>query len=110
MSKKTKKPPKAKIPRDLTDKDMVKDFVEEETVEAKLERAAKAQEERRKAEAVTEPPVNLARAALTPALLEELGKALTQLKMELALSGVQDYTFKIKREGQNILLETKPKK
>lgn len=110
VSKKTKKVPKTRIPRDLTDKDMVKDFVEEETIEAKFERAAKMQEERRKAETTIEPPANLAKAGFTPALLEELGTALTQLKMELALSGVKEYTFKIKKEGQNILLMTKPKK
>ena len=109
MSKKTKKPPKAKIPRDLTDKDMVKDYVEEETVEAKFVKAEKLQESKRKAEAKIEPPLNLAKAGFTPDLMEELGKALTQLKMELALSGIDNYNIKIKRDGQNIVLMPKQK-
>ena len=109
MSKKTKKPPKAKIPRDLTDKDMVKNYVEEETIEAKFVKAEKLQEAKRKAEAEIEPPVNLAKAGFTPALMDELGKALTQLKMELALSGIDNYNIKIKRDGQNIVLMPKQK-
>ena len=51
MSKMTKKVPKAKIPRGLSDKDMMKDFIEEDTLEEKFVRAAKAQEQKAQAEA-----------------------------------------------------------
>ena len=49
MSKMTKKQPKAgKIPRGLTDKDMFRDYVEEETLEEKLVAAEKKAEKQRK--------------------------------------------------------------
>ncbi len=107
MSKMTKKPPKAKIPRGLTDKDMVRDYVEEETIEAKFAKAEKAREKKQREAAEAAPPANLARAGFTPALTDELGRALTQLKMELALQGITSYTLKVKREGQNIVLMPK---
>ena len=107
MSKMTKKQPKAKIPRGLTDKDMVRDYVEEETIEAKFAKAEKAREKKQREAAEAAPPANLARAGFTPALTDELGRALTQLKMELALQGITSYTLKVKREGQNIVLMPK---
>ena len=107
MSKMTKKPPKAKIPRDLSDKDMLKNFVEEDTIETKFVKAEAVQVQKKKEEAEAAPLVNLSRMGFTPALTDELGKALTQLKMELALQGITSYTLKVKREGQNIVLMPK---
>ena len=107
MSKMTKKPPKAKIPRDLSDKEMLKNFVEEDTLETKFVKAEKAQEKKRKEKAEAAPLANLNRAGFTPALTDELGRALTQLKMELALQGITSYGFKVKKEGQKIVLEPK---
>ena len=109
MSKMTKKVPKAKIPRGLSDKDMMKDFIEEDTLEEKFVRAAKAQEQKAQAEAAKAPPADLARGGFTRELTDELGKALTQLKMELALKGITGYTFKVKRDGESIVLMPKYK-
>ena len=100
----TKKPKAAKIPRDLTDKDMFRDYVEEATVEEKLAAAEKAEEKRRKERNAMEPPADLARAGLTPEIMERLGKELLQLKMELFREDIKEYTMKIKREGKNIIL------
>ena len=107
MSKMTKKPPKAKIPRDLSDKEMLKNFVEEDTIETKFVKAEAAQVQKKKEAAEAAPLVNLSRVGFTPALTDELGKALTQLKMELALQGITSYGFKVKKEGQKIVLEPK---
>lgn len=107
MSKMTKKPPKAKIPRDLSDKEMLKNFVEEDTIETKFVKVEAAQVQKKKEAAEAAPLVNLSRMGFTPALTDELGKALTQLKMELALQGITSYGFKVKKEGQKIILEPK---
>ena len=107
MSKMTKKPPKAKIPRDLSDKEMLKNFVEEDTIETKFGKAEAAQVQKKKEAAEAAPLVNLSRMGFTPALTDELGKALTQLKMELALQGITSYGFKVRKEGQKIILEPK---
>ena len=103
----TKKPPKAKIPRDLSDKDMLKDFVEEDTLETQFVKKEAAEVKKKKEEAEDAPLVNLGRLGFTPALTDELGRALTQLKMELALQGISSYGFKVKKEGQKIVLEPK---
>ena len=104
MSKMTKKPKAAKIPRDLTDKDMFRDYVEQETLEEKFVAAEKKEEKRRKEEERPEPPANLARAGLTPEIMDRLGRELLQLKMELFREDIKEYTMQIKREGKKIVL------
>ena len=109
MSKMTKKPKQAKIPKNLSDKDMFAGFVEEETLESKFIAAEKAEEKRRKERASVEPPADLARAGLTPEIMERLGKELLQLKMELFREDIKNYTMQIKRDGQKIILSPKVK-
>ncbi len=99
-----------KIPKNLTDKDMVKNYVEEETIESKLIAAAKKAEEIRKAEKLREPPEPLAKAGFTPELADKLGRELLALKIELANTGVKNYNFKIKRDGEKITLTVTDKK
>ena len=94
----------AKIPRGLTDKDMVKNYVEEETVESQLLTAAKKAEKRRLVEQAEAPPEPLVKAGFTKELTEKLGMELLALKIELSNSGVKGYNFKIKREGEKIIL------
>lgn len=93
-----------KPPRGLTDKDMIKNYVEEKSVEAQLLTAAKKAEKRRLADAADAPPEPLAKAGFTKDLTEKLGMELLALKMELEMSGVKDYSFKIKRDGEKIIL------
>lgn len=97
-------------PRGLTDKDMIKNYVEEKSVEAQLLTAAKKAEKRRLADAVDAPPEPLAKAGFTKDLTEKLGMELLALKMELQMSGVKDYNFKIKRDGEIITLTVVDKK
>ncbi|MCI6099381.1 MAG: hypothetical protein MR630_05270 [Selenomonas sp.] len=96
-----------KIPKNLTDKDMLKNWVEEETVEDKFLRAEKIEDKRRRERAGIEPPAELARAGLTRQLTEELGKALTELKMQLTLKGAKDITYKVKNDGTKIIIAPK---
>lgn len=100
----------SKIPKGLTDKDMLANFVETETLEDKFIAAEKIENARKKANAAIEPPVQLAKAGFTPALADELGRAILNLKMELKLKGAASVTFKVKREGENIVIVPKYKK
>lgn len=97
----------SKIPKNLTDKDMLKNWVEEETVEDKFLRAEKIEDKKRRERAGIEPPAELARAGLTRQLIEELGKALTELKMQLSLKGAKDITYKVKNDGTKIVITPK---
>lgn len=97
----------SKIPKNLTDKDMLKNWVEEETVEDKFLRAEKIEDKKRREQAGIEPPAELARAGLTRQLTEELGKALTELKMQLSLKGAKDITYKVKNDGTKIVITPK---
>lgn len=97
-------------PRGLTDKDMIKNYVEEKSVEAQLLTAAKKAEKRRIADAADAPPEPLAKAGFTKDLTEKLGMELLALKIELATEGVKDYNFKIKRDGEKITLTVVDKK
>lgn len=99
-----------KPPRGLTDKDMIKSYVEEKFVEAQLLTAAKKAEKRRLADAVDAPPEPLAKAGFTKDLTEKLGMELLALKMELEFEGVKNYNYKIKRDGEKIILTVVDKK
>lgn len=99
-----------KIPRGLTDKDMVKNFIEEGTIESQLLTAAKKAEKLRLAEEAEAPPEPLAKSGFTKELTEKLGMELLAMKIELSNSGVKSYDFKIKREGEKIILTVKNKK
>lgn len=99
-----------KIPKNLSDKDMFQDYVEEETLEDRFLAAEKAADKKRREAAKTEPPAELARAGFTPELTDKLGRALMELRMMLANEGIRDYQFKIRREGRTIVLEAAEKK
>ena len=99
-----------KPPRGLTDKDMIKNYVEEKSVEAQLLTAAKKAEKRRLADAADAPPEPLAKAGFTKDLTEKLGMELLAMKMELEMEGVKNYNFKIKRDGEKIILTVIDKK
>ena len=99
-----------KIPRGLTDKDMIKNYVEEQSVEQQMLTAAKKAEKLRRIEEAEAPPEPLAKAGFTKELTEKLGMELLALKIELAASGVKNYNFKIKRDGEKIFISVIDKK
>lgn len=100
----------SKIPKGLTDKDMMQNYVEEVSLEDKFIEAEKIADKKRREQAGIEPLAKLGQAGFTPQLTEELGKALLQLKMELYREGIKNFSYKIKRDGENIILMPKYKK
>ena len=94
----------AKIPKDLSDKDMMQGLDEEETLAEVLLRKERQAEERARQAAAQEPPADLARAGLSAAQTEELGRALLELKLALAQEGVQHDRLKIQRKGRQVII------
>ncbi len=93
----------AKIPKNRSDKDMMQGF-EEETLAEVLLRKERQAEERARTSAVQEPPADLARAGLSSAQADELGRALLELKLTLAQEGVQHYQLKIQRKDRQVII------
>ena len=94
----------AKIPKNRSDKDMMQGFEEEETLSEVLLRKERQAEERARAQAAQESPADLARAGLSSAQADELGRALMELKLSLAQEGVQHYRLKIQRKGRQVII------
>ena len=94
----------AKIPKNRSDKDMMQGFEEEETLAEVLLRKEQQAEERARTSAVQEPPADLARAGLSSAQADELGRALLELKLTLAQEGVQHYQLKIQRKDRQVII------
>ncbi len=96
----------AKIPKGLSDKDMLQGYVEQVTLESQFLAAEEAEDKRRRARAGrSEPEENLALPGCTDARAEALGRALLELKMELFRDGIKNYTMKVKKDGQSIIIK-----
>jgi len=83
---------------------MMQGFEEEETLAEVLLKKERQAEERARAQAAHEPPADLARAGLSAAQTEELGRALMELKLTLAQEQVTNYKLKIKRSGRQVII------
>lgn len=94
----------AKIPKNRSDSDMMQGFEEEETLSEILLRKERQAEERARQQAAQEPPADLARAGLSSAQAEDLGRALLELKLALAQDGVQQYRLKIQRKDRQVII------
>ena len=93
----------AKIPKNLSDKDMFKDYKEAPTLEADFLRADEARaEKKRRAKEETEREMGAL--SLSPETLDSLEKMLLELKLELYREGTVDYRLVLRREGKNIVL------
>ena len=86
----------SKIPKNLTDKDMLRDWVEEESIEDTFQQAEQAEKAR-------------AKAGFNAPLMNELGRTLLQLRLELAQKGATGVTYKVKRDGENVVITPKYK-
>lgn len=93
-----------KIPKNRSDKDMMQGFEEEETLAEVLLKKERQEEELARLQAAQEPPADLARAGLSSAQADELGRALMELKLSLAQEGVQHYRLKIQRKGRQVII------
>ena len=94
----------AKIPKNRSDKDMMQGYEEEETLAEVLLKKERQTAERARAQAAQEPPADLARAGLTSAQTEELGRALLELRLALAQEDIQHYKLKIQRRGRQVII------
>lgn len=83
---------------------MMQGFEEEETLAEVLLKRERQEEERARLQAAQEPPAELARAGLSSAQVDELGRALMELKLFLAQEGVQHYRLKIQRKGRQVVI------
>lgn len=97
----------AKIPKNLSDKDMFKDYKEEKTLETMF---LEAEEKSAKAKPAKKTAADIKIAYLTQDVIDSLGKMLLQLKLDFYKEGTVDYTMKIEREGNKIVLYPAPKK
>lgn len=96
----------AKIPKNLSDKDMMGSFKDTLTFETEvIQEAAAPKPVKKKTE-----KTNYASEFFTPELQEKVGKALLELKLELYKTGVVDFDIKVQRDGQSVLLKAVPKK
>ena len=94
----------AKIPKNRSDKDMMQGFEEEETLAEVLLKKERQEEERARLQTAQEPPADLARAGLSSAQVDELGRALMELKLSLAQEGVRHDRLKIQRKGRQVII------
>lgn len=96
----------AKIPKGLSDKDMLQGYVEQVTMEDQFMAAEEAEDRRRRARAgLGRPEKNIALTGFSDELVEDLGKKLLELKMELFREGIKNYTMKVKRDGRIITIK-----
>lgn len=102
---------KFKIRKNLSDQDMFKDFVEEETFEtAMLKDEAVKSVKGSKKKTPAQSKEAFYRDFLTETVQTQIGKALLDIKMEYFKDGVGDFFIQVKKDGRNIVLETGPKK
>lgn len=99
-----------KIAKNLSDRDMVKGYKEERTLESVF-LESEAKEDRKKVTAgAPEPRENLKLAYLTPEIVTRLGKMLLDLKLELYQKGIVEYDIRLRKEGSDIILSPAEKK
>ena len=102
---------KFKIQKGLSDADMMKGFVETETFEtAVLKDDAKAGNKPVTKISHQKTEDDFYQEFLTGRIKTEIGKLLLAIKMDYFKEDVKDFSIQVKRNGNNILLETAPKK
>ncbi len=101
----------AKIPKNLSDKDMFKGWQEEPTVEeTMLLRAAepKSAPSRTQPKRAGEKQNAAYQTYLTQDVIDTMERLLLEIKVDLYKQGISDYRINARREGNTILLEHVP--
>ena len=93
-----------KIPKGLSDKDMLDGYVEEVTMEAQFMAAEAAEDKKRREKIFGTGKNSLSMSGRDDETLEKLGRKLLELKMELCREGIKNYTLKVKREDWDIVI------
>jgi hypothetical protein len=95
----------AKIPKNLSDRDMVGAFTENLTFENDV-----LQDEKKKTVKMKQEAKSYSSEFFTPDLQEKVGKALLELKVQLYKEGIVDFDIKVSRDAQTVSLRAVPKK
>ena len=93
-----------KIPKGLSDKDMLDGYVEDVTMEAQFFAAEAAEDAKRREKLFGKKGNSLSMSGLDDETLDKLGRKLLELKMELFREGIKNYTLKVKRENWDIII------
>lgn len=98
-----------KIPRNLSDKDMFKDWKEEPTIEETMLKAAEPQKALARPQArrtnASEQREGAYSTYLSQDAIDTMEKLLLEIKLDLFRQGVSDYRINVRRDGNTILLE-----
>ena len=98
-----------KIPRNLSDKDMFKDWQEEPTIEETMLKAAEPkQAPHPQAKRASERREDAYQTYLSQDVIDTMEKLLLEIKLDLYKQGVADYRVNVRRERNTILLEHVP--
>lgn len=102
---------KFKIQKNLSDADMMKGFVEEETFETMVLRDDDPTSPLKQNKPVASKGSKEAfyKEFLTEKVETEIGKLLLDIKMEYFKDGYGDFSVQVKKDGKRIVLETAPK-
>ena len=98
----------AKIPKNLSDKDMFKGWQEEPTVEETMLKAAEPKRSARpqpKRAAAPEKREGAYQTYLSQAAVDTMEKLLLKIKLDLYKQGISEYQISVRREGNKIILE-----
>ena len=99
----------AKIPKNLSDKDMFKGWQEEPTVEETMMKASEPKQAKsRQAKRTNEKREGGYQTYLSQDVVDMMEKLLLEIKLDLYKQGVSDYRVNVRREKNTILLEHVP--
>ncbi|MBQ8699715.1 MAG: hypothetical protein IJ812_07930 [Schwartzia sp.] len=101
----------AKIPKNLSDKDMFKGWQEEPTIEETMLQAATPKQTSRPQAKRTPAKDNRDGAYqtyLAQDAIDTMEKLLLEIKLDLFRQGISDYRVNVRREGNTVLLEHIP--
>ena len=91
-----------KIPKNLSDKEMFKNYQEEPTIEETFQRLGKGEKESPRGGGKDKQ--ELEALSLSPEVSDALEKMLLEVKLALYREGVVDYRLTVHREGKKIIL------
>ena len=97
-----------KIPKNLSDKDMFKDWQEDPTIEETMLNAAEPKRSARP-QSTRVPKSKIRDGAyqtyLSQDVIDTMEKLLLEIKLDFFKQGISDYRVNVRREGNTILLE-----
>ncbi len=99
----------AKIPKDLSDKDMFKDYKEDKNQKSLFD-VAKEFDENHAVKSINKPSKKDSDSFIDSHLANALNNELLKLKLDLYKDGIIDYKINLRRDGDQIVLYPVKKK